>query len=160
MPRSYWMRSRKGVNSHVLREMLKLHSRRMGDDPDRGSCARTGTGIREPQPDARPDGCAKGGGADGDGEVSPVHPYAGEGLGQAMTTSILLDPKKETLPVIHAGDYGFRRLLDDDIVVTNRGGQERTYSVLALQQIGSSRGMPLAIRSMAWAALEWAEKNP
>lgn len=77
-----------------------------------------------------------------------------------MTTSILLDPKKETLPVIHAGDYGFRRLLDDDIVVTNRGGQERTYSVLALQQIGSSRGMPLAIRSMAWAALEWAEKNP
>jgi len=68
-----------------------------------------------------------------------------------------LDPKRDTLPDIHPGDYEFRQTVTGYIVITNRGGIERTYSIQALQHIGDSTGMPIAVRSMAWAALEWAE---
>jgi hypothetical protein len=73
--------------------------------------------------------------------------------------SILLDPKRETLPIIRMGDYGFE-WDGDDVKITNRKNESRTYSIDALNRISNSTGMPLAIRSMAWEALDWVRDHP
>lgn len=75
-----------------------------------------------------------------------------------MSNSLLLDPRFETIPAISPGDYIFRRTWTGLIVIRNRDGQEKAYSVDALKQMGDDRNLPIAIRAMAWAALEWAEK--
>ena len=77
-----------------------------------------------------------------------------------MNRSIQLDPKKETLPTIKPGDYGFYWTATGEVQITNRKGEVKVYSVDALSTLSRSRGMPLAIRNMAWAALEWMEDNP
>lgn len=77
-----------------------------------------------------------------------------------MNRSIILNTKKETLPTIKPGDYGFYWTLTGEVKITNRKGDVKVYSVHALKTLSNSRGMPLAVRNMAWAALEWIEDNP
>lgn len=73
--------------------------------------------------------------------------------------TVLLDPQRETLPIIRMGDYGFE-WSGGDVTITNRKNETRTYSIDALNRISNSTGMPLAIRCMAWEALDWVKENP
>lgn len=75
-----------------------------------------------------------------------------------MTTSLLLDTRFETIPAISPGDYSYRWTWSGLIVIRNRYGKEKPYTVSELKQMGDDRNLPIAIRAMAWDALEWAEK--
>lgn len=77
-----------------------------------------------------------------------------------MNTGIILGTTPETQPVIRAGDYEFNWTTLGLVAITNRSGETKHYSTDALSRINNSSGMPLAVRSMASAALEWVEQNP
>lgn len=73
--------------------------------------------------------------------------------------SLLLTNRMDTVPIIHVGDYTYRQDIFDNICITNREGDERWYSIYALQTIARSTGMPSVMRVMAQDALDWAAKQ-
>ena len=73
--------------------------------------------------------------------------------------SLLLTNRMDTVPIIHVGDYTYRQDIFDNICITNREGDERWYSIYALQTIARSTGMPSVMRVMAQDALDWVEEK-
>lgn len=71
-----------------------------------------------------------------------------------MNMPIQLDPNDETKPIIRDGDYEFQENTIGYVTITNKDNESKVYSFDALRKIAGSKGMPLAMREMAKAALK------